>query len=242
MIVAIAAEDRCAFENATTVGDAVGEALAFDTWRGASFQAARTWTGLRSQEYLELKRMNDEVDLAWGSRRRFHGRFDGEDARVRKAADLFDFHGISPKIMVFAIDNDRRPEVELGLRLAVESSRGRVGPVVVLASMCPEAQAWRICAFEPRNQADRKTHREIKKELKFDPVREPTKLVSTTTGIGLREVKPCHDRLFDGVDSNALLDRPITELESTAASSGMPAYIGDLRAALIAAGASLSGR
>jgi hypothetical protein len=225
-MVAIAAEDRCAFENAMIVGDAIGGEL------GRNVE----WIGFPlGSPYLVLSQLESHLPKSW-PRRRWHRHFDGEDLRIRKAVGLFGESQPAPEIVVVALDVDRLDDRRSSLRLGVERANSGSSSAAVVAAMNPEAEAWRIAAFQPTNHEATKRHAELRAAVTFDPVQDPHRLSSTVSNVGLRDTKNCHDHLYptEG-ESHASLRRPITELESTAAATGLPAYIRDFRTALIAA-------
>jgi hypothetical protein len=98
---------------------------------------------------------------------------------------------------------------------------------VVIAAMQPEAEAWRICAFQPATEAERKRHEVTKGSLSFDPVRQTERLSSASRTAIVRDTKRVHYELFDGdIDrSHAALQRPTVELRSVAPESGLPPFI-----------------
>jgi hypothetical protein len=231
VIVAIAAEDRRAFENATIVGEAICSEL------GCNVE----WTGFPTgSPYLVLSQLELHLPTSW-PRRRWHGHFDGEDLRIRKAVGLFvELMQPTPAVVVIALDIDRQTDRRTGLLRGVERANNESTSKAVVAAMNPEAEAWRIAAFQPTSPEAMKRHTDIKAALTFDPVQEPDRLNSTVTTAGLRDAKNCHDHLYPiEEESHASLRRPIHELESTETSTGLPAYIGDFRSALITADPSL---
>lgn len=233
MIVAIAAEDRCAFENATIVADGIGNELGCDL----------EWTGFPTGvPYLVLSQLESHLPTSW-PRRRWHGHFDGEDLRIRKAVGLFGESQPAPEMVVVALDVDRLSDRRRSLQLGAERANIESKSKAVVAAMNPEAEAWRIAALQPTGREATKRHADVMTTISFDPVHEPCRLRSTVTNAGLRDTKNCHDHLYPTEDeSHSSLRRPITELESTAASTCLPAYISDFRSALITADPSLRSR
>jgi hypothetical protein len=233
----IVAEDAAAFENATTVGDIVGFELAQEHWSdGDAFAPARQWIGHPinpAESYVKLSTLNKLQVQIWGETRRFHGRYDGEDVRVRKAVAIFDELDPPIDVLVISLDIDRDESrldrLKEGVRHSATSCE------VVLAAMNPEAEGWRICAFVPHDKDEEQLLLSVRKELSFNPVAEPERLDSRTRGIGLRNVKTCHDRLMPSSErSLQSLKRTTSELNLVAGSCGLPDFVADFRASLVA--------
>ena len=124
-----------------------------------------------------------------------------------------------------------RERAEAQRRACDRASRLAKFPVV-LALMNPEAEAWEIAAFQPLSDDGRERHAPITPSLTFDPVRQPERMTSTS-GLPERDCKAVHRALLD--DERPCHQRPLTELLATAASTGLPAYLGDVHAAFRAA-------
>lgn len=233
----IVAEDALAFENATTVGDVVGFELAQEHWSdGDAFALSRRWTGHPinpTEPYVKLSTLNKLQVQIWGETRRFHGRYDSEDVRVKKAVAIFDELDPPIDVLVISLDIDRdEPRLD---RLKEGISKSATSCEVVLAAMNPESEGWRVCAFVAQDKAEEQLLLSVRKELSFNPVAEPERLDSRTTGIGLRNVKTCHDRLMPSQErSLQSLKRTVAELNLVAGYCGLPDFVVDFRASLVA--------
>jgi hypothetical protein len=232
----IVAEDSLAFENATTVGDLVGFELAQEHWSdGDAFFVSRQWTGHPmnpAESYVKLSTLNKLQVQIWGETRRFHGRYDGEDIRVKKAVAIFDELDPPIDVLVISLDIDRdEPRLD---RLKEGIVKSATSCAVVLAAMNPEAEGWRICTFVPQDVAEEQLLLSVRKELSFNPVAEPERLDSRSRGVGLRNVKTCHDTLMPSTErSLQSLKRTVSELNTVSGYCGLPDFVADFREALV---------
>ncbi len=229
---AIIAEDRAAFENATTVADLVLADLVLTKWAvPEEIETMRRWGGHRSNpevNFLGIHQLDGHLLRHLGSQKRFHGKWNEYDIRVAKAVALFDDN--APALLLIALDIDRDEDRTAALARAVSAQEDSSYSVVV-AGMNPEAEAWRIAAFVPDNPHDANQLASERKRLTFNPVSEPHRLTSTS-GDKSRDVKICHKNLFDNRDSLEALRRPIIDLRKVAQTSGLPTFIDDIETAL----------
>jgi hypothetical protein len=241
-VIAVVAEDRLAFENATIIADKVGSSLTHQYWDDPdSFVSCRLWMkhpkDASSRDYLPLSELRQLREIVWGnSSRRFHGHFGGHDLRPAIAVEIFANLDEPPQIVIISLDSDRDTGRTAALRTgasAVGATRPEGSPTVVLALANPEHEAWRIAAFRPSTDVERGYLDEICRELSFDPTREPHRMVSASRNAG-RDVKAIHHRLMDETRSaQALAEAAIEELEGVSKSCGLPTYVTEIRSALI---------
>jgi hypothetical protein len=213
-VFAIAAEDDMCFVNATVVANVI----AAEHQQGIPF--AHTWVGHpRGASYLRLSRLNEYTKSTWGSgSKKFHGRRDGQDIRVKKVVALFE--DLQPDLIIIALDIDRENDRNQALRNSLPRQLR-----VVLALMNPEAEAWRIALFTSDTVYATQRHTVIRRTLMFDPVQQPHRLSSTAAGAGLRDVKACHDQLFASDDESlSVLTTTSAHFSATPVSTGLPQF------------------
>ena len=229
---ALVVEDGLCRELAVVLADRTGSALLDDAWDldPSLYKDQRAWRGRAASSPFSTR-----ADFA--DRPKFgHGRVslgwnEGPGAKfVAKVVHAFIDESIT--VLVVAMDQDRNRERAEAQRRACDRASRLAKFPVVLALMNPEAEAWEIAAFEPLSDSGRERHAAITRSITFDPVRQPERMTSTS-GLPERDCKAVHRALLD--DERPCHQRPLTELLATAASTGLPAYLGDVHAALRAA-------
>ena len=182
---AIAGEDEAHYFVVTTLTDRV-LARHID-WLGGVIESCRIWCGspdgrpwsifTRARKDVrasDLRRSLPTGHFGRGQPGHLDARFARAQLHIWK--DAHD-RGESLDVVFIARDLDHKDERLLGLRQAIAE---RPWPfVVVLAWFQPEAEAWFIAGFEPRSDAQRAAHAEVRQELGFWPTEHPHRLLST---------------------------------------------------------------
>ncbi len=213
--IAIVAEDSFGERNVRLIGDGVlGELPHSVEWRPK----------------VPFKKPN--TPQRFGTGRRFQGLgLGGDGLIIRKLVGALT---PMPNVVVIARDIDRSSGRLDSLQKGAAAATRADGVPVVLAAMQPEAEAWRICSFVAQTPDEQLRHAKVRAALSFDPVREPTKLSSTSSPDRLRDTKQVHRDLFgdDVARSEAALQRPVAELRETARECGLAAFVDDFMAAI----------
>jgi hypothetical protein len=181
VVVAIAGEDRAHFDVVSALMDRMVEH--HRPWTFGNVESLRTWLACDGRPWFALK---DAVKRAQRSGLRFHGHFGDAaglpESRMARAqlALLKQRRDGGEKLdtVVLARDLDGRPDRLAGLRQAAEQP----WPFAVLIAWCqPEAEAWNVCAFEPRDEAERARHSALKQDLSRCPIQDAHRLTSTAS-------------------------------------------------------------
>lgn len=229
---ALVAEDARCRELAMVLADRTGSALLDDAWDldPSLYKDQRAWRGrAASSPFSTRAEFPDPPKFGHGLAQLGWNKDPGAKFIAKV---VYAFIDESIALLLIAMDQDRDRERAEAQRRARDVASRLVEFPVVLALMNPEAEAWEIAAFQPSSDNGRERHATITRSLTFDPVREPDRMTSTS-GPPERDCKAVHRALLDG--ERPCHERPLTELLATAASTGLPAYLGDIHAALRAA-------
>jgi hypothetical protein len=182
---AIAGEDEAHYFVVTTVTDRIlAQHIA---WLGDVIESCRIWCAssdgrpwsLFTRARKEVRARDLRSSLPTGHFGRGEpGQLDARFARAQLHVwkDAHD-RGERLDVVFIARDLDHKDERLLGLRQAITE---RPWPfVVALAWFQPEAEAWFVAGFEPRTDAERAAHAELRQELGFRPTEQPHRLLST---------------------------------------------------------------
>lgn len=193
---------------------------------GDSLRSVRRWVRRSDdQPWFPLRRSEPSTHARFD--RRLHGKRGPAASALRHAIvrlqqlvrDGFD----PPDVVVFAMDVDGRTERVSSLR---DELRERKFPYpIVLALPDPEAEAWIIALFRPATDEDRARHEGLRRELGFDPIREPHRLLSTTR-VGDRDPKRVALALLHAKPASEVLESADISLvpDSTRAACGLEAF------------------
>lgn len=127
-------------------------------------------------------------------------------------------------VVCIARDLDHKVGRLLGLDQAIAE---RPWPfAVVLAWFQPEAEAWFIAGFEPRNDAERAAHAELRQEMGFWPIEQPHRLLSTHD-TSLKDAKRVWAKLHCGDHDARLrsLQADLDVLRRNGAEIGVPEFM-----------------
>ncbi|MCA9641005.1 MAG: hypothetical protein H6718_21605 [Polyangiaceae bacterium] len=201
---------------------------------GAVLDGTRTWAGLQSVEYFQLSKA---CARAREEKLNFYGGFQNDpkalEARQYRAAILLFMKVCKPPptLLIIARDLDGEPNRRHGFESAVEHTKPPFP--VVLAAPQPEAEAWYVAGYVPRDDTERKRLDEVTRKLGFDPTERPHQLKSTTHA-SVRDAKSVLEMLEPNRDRwIECLDEPWSVLERHGDGSvGMCEFVSHLRAAL----------
>jgi hypothetical protein len=140
-------------------------------------------------------------------------------------------------VLLLAYDRDGRPD-EQGLRAGVRAAAPRAGNVVV-AEAQPEFDAWVLCGFVPQNHLEQTRWSEWERRLKprgIDLLRTPERLTSDVAS-DVRDAKVVAQLVLGLPDQLAgdeprvveCLERPLSELRSRGAHTGLPEFLDEAR-------------
>ena len=240
----VLAEDRAAAENARILADRVAIELsrtdvAFDWFDSDSIDTFRAWRSDRhGAAWWPLHGFAAQARIAAdgerpGFRARIHGTYsekDNDERVFRRALVGLNTLDEDPDLVVLAKDSDAK-----ALRGAFEAALARFDGTlvarVVLAEMRPEAQAWRIVAFEPASDAEHEALAALRADLGHD-ARDAERLTSKKAG--KRDAKTVLIALTGDDEARGLaaLNAPLSTLRDVPASCGLPAYLADVEGAL----------
>ncbi len=123
-------------------------------------------------------------------------------------------------LVVVATDIDRKDERALSVEERLTFAA--YVPPLLAAGMNPEAEAWRIVLADESHGLDA-----LKRELTFDPTREPERMTSTNGG--LRDCKSISTRLFgNSPQASAVFDHHPDVLKAAPAACGLSQFVNDL--------------
>lgn len=235
IVVAVAGEDRAHFEVVTTLMDRMVHE--HRPWTVGSLDVLRTWLPCGDRPWFAFK---DAVRRAKADGLRFHGKF-GEagglpDAQMTRAQLALWKHltdrGHKLDAVVLARDLDGRPDRRDGI---VQAVTHEPWPFTVLVAWCqPEAEAWYICAFTPRDDAEHRRLTELEKALALSPIHAAERLTSTAPD-PRRDAKRVLQRLTD--DNPERRDRCLAaafdHLRSRGKHTGLTAFLDEVEAKFI---------
>lgn len=149
------------------------------------------------QRYLSLSR--GHRGFGEGFRPRAHGHFDNEpgapDSRLFRECILH-ARRLEADVAFFARDTDGADRLS-GVRQAIERDRreSRTPIRFVRAIAAPEMEAWAIATWEVRGDSSVEVLAQIRKQIGFDPVLYPTRLVSKRETSSAKNAKVIAERL-----------------------------------------------
>ncbi len=233
------AEDGCGAGNVQRLTDrvlvdlaALGESPSLEWVDQGTIDQARRWERHEGRPFLTvvgIKRRAVDAGI------RLQGRFGAHPPDTLMWRKLFVLLRRDPRpleLVVIARDSDRMDR-RAGFEVALVESPPPEGCQAVYADMHPEAEAWRIAAFEPSSDEERSRHQEVRRQLGFDPVTHPERLTSTAGGE--RDAKRVHDELMDRDSdrSAACLEALLERLAQVSAACGLPRFLEEVRGALL---------
>ncbi len=229
--LAVAGEDEAHHFVVTTLTDRIlAQHIA---WLDDVLESCRIWCGSsEGQPWSIFTRARKDVrarDLRSSLPTGHFGR--GEpgqlDARFARAQlhiwkDIHD-RGERLDVVFIARDLDHKDGRLLGLRQAIAE---RAWPfAVVLAWFQPETEAWFIAGFEPRSDAERAAHAELRQALGFGPTEQPHRLLSTRND-SVKDAKRVWAKLHCGDDDARQRSlRNVDLLRRNGAEIGVPEFI-----------------
>lgn len=156
----------------------------------------RGWRGIEPETSVTYWKNVPELARQQGLSINTHGHFDGKpgapDARAaRRALLLFKRTGM-PDAIILVRDADNQTRRLRGLQQARAEAANPERIAIGVAR--PEREAWILAGFEPLDQRERSALADQRRELGFDPTREPHRL----GGHGKREAKAILGRLVHG--------------------------------------------
>jgi hypothetical protein len=118
-----------------------------------------------------------------GTRIKTRGHLDGvplqpEGRKWRELLIALD-HRVAPDLTLVAKDTDGDPATLAGLRQVVEHYARRDPPIVwVIAAPHQDAECWFVAGLDPRPGLEQVAHDAVRKDLKFNPLKEPERLTA----------------------------------------------------------------
>lgn len=190
----------------------------------------RAWRGIDPDTSVTYWKKVPSMCRQHGLSVKTHGRFGGEpgapDARAaRRALLLFKRMGM-PDAVVLVRDADDQPERLTGLRQA----RAEAAPPdrIAIGVAKPEREAWILASFEARGAREQGAVAELRRELGFDPTRQPHRL----GGHGKREAKTVLHHLVHGDkerELEVLRECPLPTLQQRGRECGLADFLEEVR-------------
>lgn len=182
--------------------------------------------------YLPIKgayrKVTDELGI------RLWGHFDGKPAEReasmwRAVFLLANTLPERPDVVVLARDGDNHPELELGLKQAIEANKWAFE--VITAFAVTEIEAWFVAGFDPGDKHEREALDGFMKAEKFDPRQESHRLVGQTS----RDAKKLLAALTkeDRGRRLACLESDLALLEARGASNGLRDFVHAVRTKVV---------
>ncbi|HYN77748.1 MAG TPA: hypothetical protein VES73_08140 [Lamprocystis sp. (in: g-proteobacteria)] len=205
-------------------------------WIGAeTIGGLRQWSGFIPD--TEWTRWTDLGALSKLHRLRIHGRSVGPDqVAARKVLELAQRMDADAPITALLLlrDLDNQPERCCGIQAAVQESDGALPFAVIIGSANPEAEAWLLNGFVPRDSGETALLEQLCRELSLDPVREPDRLRGDRRRPGKdgqRDIKAVLARLTGddrAREERCLTETPLNLLAERGTTSGLCAFLFDL--------------
>jgi hypothetical protein len=218
MRVHLFAEDLCGAQNVQTVCDSI------------SFESI-TWLARDlSSSYQSIRAVNKPSGAKkFGSSARSLGiaQTPATKATANAYFAIRESHNEIGAVFV-ATDIDRKTDRWLDNEMREKFAQ--FSPPLIVAEMNPEAEAWRIVAFSPVDQAERDNFEQLKKDLSFNPSTEPERMNSSTGNE--RDCKIVSSRIFKGNVERSLdgLRQNAEVLSRLPKQSGLPQFVAEVLA------------
>jgi hypothetical protein len=205
--VAVVCEADADLRTASALADRV---LTLRLPAGASIADARLWRGeTAADRFLPWHHVRTRA-RAIGLKA--HGFFGGEpgapDAASARLALLLMMRSAEPPDAVLLIrDSDGDDQRTRGLAQARDASS--MASRIVVGVSHPKRECWVLAGFEVQSDAERESLERLRRELGFDPTREPEKLTASEPG-AKRNAKRVHASLLGGA-----IDREVSCVHAT---------------------------
>lgn len=150
----------------------------------------------------------------------------------RKLLHAFDQSTPRPEIVILARDGDGRARARRrGFTQVTEHLSWPFA--VILAMPEPESEAWFICGFEARSDAERAAHAQLCARLSFDPVTQAHRLTSKPNDAATDAKRVLDGLCTDVTRRSTCLAAPLDLLAQRGARVGLADLLADLRAHLV---------
>ncbi|NVB42888.1 hypothetical protein G6O69_34020 [Pseudenhygromyxa sp. WMMC2535] len=197
-----------------------------DMWR---------WVGPMGEEAFKIG-TKPELIGPGGRPLKLHGKIAGqplkpEASMVRRLLTAFDMARPRPELVILARDGDGRVEERRAGFDQVVTGLEWDFPII-LAMPEPEAEAWLVCGFDPRNDTEARRLEDL--GLNFNPRAQPERLTSRPNHAPT-DAKRVLQALTDGDKARieACLDHPLDELGRRGERAGLGQLLADLREHLL---------
>jgi hypothetical protein len=224
----VAAEDAIGFRLVKHLTDQLCREV---EWiRDAEIGDFRCWLNHEGADYLPLKSVK-QLAKTWNVRsfEKFDGAVGAEDRLlVRKLIRVVELIYPEIHVLVVARDLDRRER-----RLGFAQGRPENLPFEVVGALAePEFEAWLIAAWSPGSEAELERHRNLRKQLGFDPITQSEQLTSTSGS--KRDAKVVLQALAGTAEAGEERWRtiPVADLAAVGERNGMQQFLLDLRPVL----------
>jgi hypothetical protein len=196
----------------------------------------RRWRGSDSEQPLQ-KWTEVKAELARKGVKGIFGHFGGEPGApdaltARRALLLMASSSRPPEAVLLIRDSDGDPRRRRGLEQARDDRRWPFQVVIGLAE--PKRECWVLAGFNARDEAERTRLEELRRRLSFHPVQEAHRLDASEHGAkndakrALDELMPDRER-----ERACLEETPLSELESRGETTGLTAFLREVRARLV---------